>query len=399
MPQLGAPAMNHRFVICLLLACASWLPALRAVRAEVLDVKTRDQLVRAVEAARPGTTIRIAAGTYPGGLHFTNLQGAAGQPIILTGADPANPPVFQGRNSCFHLTDPAYVELHHLVLADATGNGLNIDDGGSDDTPAHHVTLRGLLIRDVGPNGNRDGAKLSGLDDFRIEDCTFERWGDGGSGIDLVGCHNGVISGCSFRARPDVESNGVQAKGGSRQIVIQRCRFDQAGGRSVNLGGSTGRAYFRPRNVDHEAKDISVEDCTFLGSAAPVCYVGVDGAVVRYNTIYRPARYVARILQESQGSPFVPCRNGVFSHNLIVFRSDELRGIVNVGTGTAPETFTFTANHWYCLDRPERSDRLALPVPETGGTYGADPQFMNAEQGDLRLKPTSRVRDAGVRPR
>ena len=36
----------------------------------------------------------------------------------------------------------------------------------------------------------------------------------------------------------------------------------------VNIGGSTGRAYFRPRPEGFEAKDITVEDCTFVGSGA-----------------------------------------------------------------------------------------------------------------------------------
>jgi hypothetical protein len=384
-------------VLCLLLSCAPCLLLPRAAQSQTVTVSTRDQLVTAVEQAWPGTTIVIAPGTYAGGLHFDGLQGRADQPIILAAADPENRPIFQGGNSCFHLTDPAFVELHDLVLVDATGNGLNIDDGGSYATPAHHVKLCGLVVRGVGPRGNRDGFKLSGLDHFRVENCIFERWGDSGSAIDMVGCNEGTVTGCTFRYRSDVAANGVQTKGGSSNIVIQNCRFDNAGGRSVNLGGSTGLEYFRPQGVSYEAKDITVEDCTFVGSSAPICFVGVDGAVVRYNTIYRPERYVLRILQESQGSQFVPCRNGVFSNNVIAFRSDELRGTTNIGGGTAPDTFQFTGNHWYCIDRPERSDRLALPVKETDGSYGADPQFMDADKGDLRFKETSPVRNAGVR--
>ena len=369
-----------------------------ALHAQAVDVSTRDQLVQAVAAAQPGTTIAIAPGTYQGGLHFDNLQGAAGKPIVLTAADAANPPVFEGGSSSFHFTDPAYVELHHLVLAGATANGINIDDGGSYDTPAHHVVLRGLIVRDVGPRGNRDGVKLSGLDDFRIENCTIERWGDGGSGIDMVGCHNGVVAGCTFRYRSDLAANGVQTKGGSKDIVIQRCRFENAGGRSVNVGGSTGLAYFRPRPQGYEAKDITVEDCTFIGSMAPVCFVGVDGATVRHNTIYRPTRYLLRILQETDGADFVPSRNGVFANNLVAFRSDEVRSPVNIGGGTAPETFQFANNHWFCIDRPDRSDRLSLPADETGGAYGIDPQFVNPAAGEVGLQPSSPVKNAGVRP-
>ncbi|MGV3486362.1 MAG: right-handed parallel beta-helix repeat-containing protein [Planctomycetaceae bacterium] len=368
-----------------------------SARSQTVTISTRDQLLKAVDQAKPGTTIFIAPGTYHGGLHFSELQGEQDKPIILAASDKDIPPVFQGGGSCFHFTDPAYVELHNLILAGATGNGINIDDGGSYESPAHHLVLRALTIRDVGPAGNRDGVKLSGVDHFRVEQCIFERWGDNGSAIDMVGCHEGVISDCTFRYRSDVAANGVQTKGGSRNILIQRCRFENAGSRSVNIGGSTGLDYFRPKFDGYEAKDITVEDNTFVGSSAPICFVGVDGATVRYNTIYRPEQYVVRILQESQGDPFVPCRNGVFSHNLVAFRSDETRMTTNVGGGTAPDTFKFTHNHWYCLDRPDRSSRLSLPVKEADGTYGTDPQFVNAEAGDFQLKYTSPVDDAGVR--
>ncbi len=362
-------------------------------------VKTRDELQQAVIGAQPGTKILLAPGTYRGGLVFTRLQGAKDKPIILAAADPKQPPVIDGGNTCLHLSDPAYVELHHLVLTKGRDNGLNIDDGGSIETPAHHVLLRGLVVRDIGSDRNHDGIKLSGLDDFRIEDCTVERWGKQGSGIDMVGCHRGVVSGSTFREGDNVSANGVQMKGGSRDVTVRDCRFENAGGRAVNLGGSTGLPYFRPRPQGYEAKDIVVEDCTFIGSATPLAFVGVDGATVRHNTIYRPKRWVMRILQENQDSAFVPCRNGKFTNNIIAFQADELAAAVNIGPQTAPETFQFANNFWYCLDRPEPTRRaVQLPTVESGGTYGQDPRFRDAAHGDLRLAADSPARKFGPRP-
>ncbi len=117
-----------------------------------------------------------------------------------------------------------------------------------------------------------------------------------------------------------------------------------------------------------------IEGCTFLGSQAPIAYVGVDGAVVRYNTIYHPGKWVLRILQETTEKGFAPCAGGRFEHNLVVFRSAEVQVFVNVGPNTRPETFKFTDNLWYCEDRPEAS-RPMLPTPEIGGLYGVDPQL------------------------
>jgi hypothetical protein len=108
--------------------------------------------------------------------------------------------------------------------------------------------------------------------------------------------------------------------------------------------------------------------------------------VVRCNTFYLPTKWAMRILQETTAEGFIPCRNGRFERNLVVFGSAALRPPVNVGPGTAPETFIFSENHWYCEDRPSAS-RPDLPVPERGGLYGLDPKLKNPAR--LDLKPTA----------
>src|SRR6185436_17236812 len=123
----------------------------------------------------------------------------------------------------------------------------------------------------------------------------------------------------------------------------------------------TGLQFFRPKPQGYEARAIRVEGNTFIGSDAPVAFVGVDGAVVRFNTIYRPHKWALRILQETHAPGFVPSRGGVFEDNVVVFRLEGwIEGGVNIGPGTAPATFRFARNAWYCEDRPERS-RPSLP--------------------------------------
>ncbi len=69
---------------------------------------------------------------------------------------------------------------------------------------------------------------------------------------------------------------------------------------------------------------------------------------------------------------------------------------INVGDGTAPETFRLDGNAWYCVDRPERT-RLNLPVPESNGRAGIDPQFRDLAAGDYRLRPGSPLSGVGCR--
>jgi hypothetical protein len=198
-----------------------------------------------------------------------------------------------------------------------------------------------------------------------------------------------VIEGCTFRQREGGDGSGPQTKGGSSEIVIRRNRFENAGQRAVNIGGSTGLEYFRPKPQGYEAKDIRVEGNVFIGSLGAVAFVGADGALVRFNTIYRPGRWAVRILQETREPGFVPCRNGMFTDNIIVFRSDQWsEGGVNIGPATAPESFRFARNLWYCEDQPARS-RPTLPSAEEDGVIGKDPLFRDAENGDLSLREGS----------
>ena len=344
------------------------------------DVKVNGpaELRTAVASAKPGTRLVLAAGNYGAGFHFRNLRGEEKQPIIIAAADPRNPPVFRDGNTGLHLSNPAHVELHNLVFTKLAHNGLNIDDGANaTNASSRGIVLRGLRVSDVGGDGNHDGIKLSGVWNFRVEGCVIERWGTkGGSAIDMVGCHQGVIEACTIRHNDPEPPNctGVQGKGGTTDLVVRRNRFEHAGGRSVNIGGSTGLQFFRPALVsgaEHaEARNIRVEGNTFVGSSVPVAFVGVDGAVVRFNTIEQPGRWALRILQENKTAGFIPCRNGEFTDNIIVFNSTKWsEGGVNVGSGTAPATFKFARNWWYSSDRPELS-RPRLPTQEIDGTYG-----------------------------
>jgi hypothetical protein len=362
-------------------------------------VQDADGLRQAVQQAKPGTRILIAPGTYRGSFYFSNLHGAPGKPIIITAANPKDPPQFLGAGECLHFSEVSHLELSDLVLKGASANGLNIDDGGSYETPSHHVTLSNLRVSDIGPKGNRDGIKLSGLDAFFVSNCVIERWGDGGSGIDMVGCHKGQIVNCTFRKGG---ADAVQAKGGSAEILVLGCRFEDYGERGINIGGSTGLEFFRPKletlpaDRKYEARDIRVIGNTFVGGVTPVAFVGVDGASVFRNTIYHPKRWALRILQETTAPGFVPSRNGKFKENIIVFRSDSwAEGGVNIGPGTAPKTFQFAGNVWYCEDRPERS-KPTLPTPESDARIGQNPLFRNPARGDFTLSPDSPAAGRGA---
>jgi hypothetical protein len=128
-----------------------------------------------------------------------------------------------------------------------------------------------------------------------------------------------------------------------------------------------------------------------------IAFVGVDSAIVQHNTIYHPERWALRILQENRTPDFLPSRNGTFSNNVVVFNSQQMVDAVNVGDATAPETFRFENNVWYCEDRPEQTQRrVRLPVKEVDGIYDTKPEFIN-NPVDMRIKSPSSLLKHGAR--
>ena len=160
-----------------------------------------------------------------------------------------------------------------------------------------------------------------------------------------------MISGNYFH---DTAQNGVQAKGGSADTIIHGNLFARIPARGVNAGGSTGLPYFRPSDAPYEAANIRILSNVFVDNGAmggaAVAYVGCDGCTFAHNTVISPQTWVVRILQESTDPRFVPSRDGLFVNNVVVLDTGDIRTFVNVGGGTAPETFTFANNLWYATN-------------------------------------------------
>jgi len=358
-----------------------------------ITVHNSTELLSILRNPRDITSILLVPGKYRGGIYIHNISGQPGNPIVIRGTDPNNPPIFSGGGSqAIHMADCSHITLAYIKVRGYSANGINIDDGGSFETPSHHIVLDNITILDTGPTGNHDALKMSGVDEFVVKNCRFEGWG--GSGIDMVGCHNGKVSGCKFVGKKGYsQSNGVQLKGGTSNVVVESCLFKNAGHRSINLGGSTGLQYFRPKVGDYEAKDITIAGNRFIGSMAPIAWVTAKGGYVHHNTIILPEKWILRILQETKDTRFKPCHDGIFENNLVIYDS-RINVFVNVGPLTVPETFTFRNNAWHQVDG---SRRPVLPAPEQNGLYKVKVSVdtRSREQGLVQIQD-SKLRDIGA---
>ncbi len=354
-----------------------WFAGLgEAFGAPTFSVSSFAELKAALREVQPGTVIEIAPGLYQGGIYLRNVHGTAEAPIVLRAADPENPPVFEGPGEGVKLSSCSYIKLSRLVFQGYRQNGINIADDGLRDKreASHHIILEHLRIRDIGPAGNHDALKMSGVNHFVVRDCVFEGWG--GSAIDLVGCRHGLIERCRILGAEGYRTaNGIQIKGGSRHILVQSSFFRDAGWRAVHIGGQTGLEFFRPSVEDFEARDISIAGNTFVGGDVHIAWITAQDSLVQRNLFYLPEKRVGHIAQESTDPRFAPCGKGVFADNLVV--TDEgVTTLFNVGPGTAPETFVFRGNAW--IHAGAGSEPL-LPVAETRGIYDLDVKIATGE--------------------
>ena len=317
--------MARRWVATIVLVLMTGrAPVLGGVTVTVTDTAG---LRRAVAGARgrgrrsaspPGPT---RAGSRPEG------SGASRAPRSRSGRPTRSArPCSGAASSGLHLSDVAHVELHRP------------DRGGGDRQRDQHRRRR--LPRHARPTTSSCGGWSSGTSGRPATGTASSSpaWTTSGSrAAPSSGGATGArastwwaATGARSPAAPSGTAtrpgdNGVQAKGGSSEIVIRRCRFEHAGQRAVNLGGSTGPGLLPAppaglRGEGHHGRGLHLRR---LDGAGGLRRRGRGGGAAQHDL---PAEAVgpAASSRRTREPDFVPCRNGRFTDNLIAFRSDEM---------------------------------------------------------------------------
>ncbi len=353
---------------------------------------TYSTLSDAAQVAQPGDTILVRNVVQDDTQFISELKGTQENWIYILATDEQEI-LYDGNSEAWHLSDCEYLYIHGFNFENQTGNGVNIDDGGTFDSPSHHINIENCQWRVMNASGNNDQLKMSGVDDFVIRNCNFSRGSAGGSMVDMVGCHNGRFYDNYFY---NAGSNAIQAKGGSKDIRIERNWFTEAGQRAINIGGSTGIQFFRPQGINYESSNIYVHSNIFVGSQAPIAFVGTVNSEVINNTIINPGKWAIRILQETVDS-MLECSNNIFRNNIVYIQDVASNPTINIGPNTLPETFEFSNNLWYNRQNPSWQGPN-LPVAETDGIIGQDPLFVDYANYGYELKPGSPAIGKGKGP-
>jgi hypothetical protein len=353
---------------------------------------------RALSGVTPGTAVAVHPGDYLQRAYVEGVAGTEANPIWIGGVPGQAKPRFMGSSEGLHFSRVRYLVVHDLEVTQQSDNGINADDGGdyANEAATAHVVFRNLHIHHIGSGGNQDCLKLSGVRDYHVHSSVFEYGSAGGSGIDHVGCHRGIIEENVFL---QMGSNAVQSKGGSSDIEIRRNRVvNHSGGeRAFNIGGSTGFEYFRPplstTVANYEARDIRLIANWIEGYETPFAFVGSRDCVASNNTVILPGRWLMRILQETLTSGsyvFGACASNRVLNNLFYYARDTMAStLINVGSNTQAGSFEYSHNLWFNRSDPGHSTPSGMPVAETQGLFGQDPMFLDFAARDLRLSEGS----------
>lgn len=313
---------------------------------------------RAADIARPGDTIEIRAGTYPGAWirppanpvanSWITLKPYNGESVTLTAA--GNP---GGTSRALAFFDPA-CDITLYDFLDANGNPL------PDGCKAREVywSVEGLKL--IGNPGNGNVVKIdtprvrllnnniSGsfselvklvrtADDVEIRGNEIHHTaGAGAMGIDIVGADRTTIVNNYIH---DIHNIGIFAKGNSRNTMVESNRVENAQQRGIMLGNLTGKQFMK--DGPYETYDGVVRNNIVRNTAGPCLGAASSwNAKIQNNSCYNVASnsqaaiFIAKESQWNQGNTHIEVRNN------IIVPSASLGWVVKVALGAMSDNNT-----------------------------------------------------------
>ena len=105
-------------------------------QADDVIVHDADSLRTSLRNLKPGTTLKIAAGDYPGGQHVVGVDS-----LTVEALDSKSPPHFKGGANAWHFSRCQNLTIRHLKISGQSGNGLNLDDA-DDSVPRSRISTK-----------------------------------------------------------------------------------------------------------------------------------------------------------------------------------------------------------------------------------------------------------------
>ncbi len=272
-------------------------------------------VARGLAAARDGDTVVLRAGTYVGGIsinqpRITLRSYPKETGTIATGIDTTAP------ESVVKLSEGAIgVRLQGIEIVGGEYYGLKING----DKRNKQTVVEDCIIRGAGHDCVKITPGADGIT-FRRTEFAFsgQREPRNAEGIDNVCGDDMVVQDCYFH---DIATNGVYPKGGARNAIIERSRFDRCGNGGVMLGYFTDPEWFdtgeNPRYF--ESINALVRNCVITNTGGPgIGLYAAHNAQVYNNTLINVALQYHAGVALNLGETPTPCEGLRFSNNIVV---------------------------------------------------------------------------------
>ena len=217
------------------------------IQGRKIEVSNIEELFAAVRNAQPGDIILAAPGTYDYTTYQgaqkidTSAEGTKEAPIILTAADPENPPVITGTTAengyVLQITGDYWI-VENLIIT-TSQKGIVLDN-------SNHTIIRNC---DIGNTGSEAVALRDGSSYCLVQNCNIHDsglitpgYGEGvyiGSSYTVTGfdykCDNNTVDGCTFK---NIAAEHVDVKEFTTGTEIFNCTFYGDGMSGQNFAGS-----------------------------------------------------------------------------------------------------------------------------------------------------------------
>lgn len=244
--------------------------------------------------------------------------------------------------SCLWFSEPGTgnFALEDLEIVGGYYYGIKFESNWDDDRSVpfdkrqgiSNVTIRNCKIHDTG----RDCIKITpGCKDIRVLNCEIYRSGVGpanveaqnAEGIDNVNADNMVVSGCYFH---DIATNGMYAKGGARNCVMENNLIVNCGefGMAAGFLDTDAEWFNRTTNPDYqESFDIIIRNNIVVNAKwGGVGLFAAVGSKVYNNTFVHVGSETMAALHISAGETYTgsgaplapPCRDLEIMNNIFV---------------------------------------------------------------------------------
>ncbi len=270
------------------------------------------------DRGRP-TRITIAAGTYRGQcLYVEDHMRTAAAPLWIRGEGTVQIDCNDGNGQALGFDHVAYVAIEGLTVGPATGHygdsavhiaGKPIDPNtrasyGKWD-PSHHVIVRGMVARnlhrgadgdgdpDAYESGCCDGIKVNQAHHIWLLDNRISRTAR--HGIDNVGVHDLWVCGNVLEDMVGA-GVGIEAKGGSEDVLLEGNLIRRARHRGIMLGGEgSGNIYMWPWDADYEGRNQVARNNVIIDAAeAGLGFYGCHDCLALHNTVWVTGDHAGR---------------------------------------------------------------------------------------------------------